>query len=134
MKFVIDSINNFDKSGYEVIVETMAGDGDGWEDIRIGMFKESDLDLLENLVILLDKMLEIHPKEFIDKNGYNHIEGFSKWFGDWFPKEGEPDKRMTILGYGCWAYDIYGNNPNSIEGYRISFWKNGQECNVRVHK
>lgn len=62
MEFVIKELNKSTTTdGYEVVVKTIIGDGDGENSLKFGIFTDSQIDLLKDLIETCERMKSLYP-------------------------------------------------------------------------
>ena len=139
MKFIKSKVPKKDiRKGYLLIISTMAGDGDGYEDIEVGCFQEDELHLLEEVINVCDRMTEAYPHGRGGDDEYNHIEGFYRWFSQ--DCEDIDGNEMDIsdiehLAPFHWTHDSSGwYSSNSIDGYKVVYLEDGYEYQVEIVK
>lgn len=130
MRFIIeDNEIKETRNGYLLIVETMRGDADGYNDIEVGTFGEHDIDLLKEVIEVCDNMLDAYPRGRGGYDTYNHIKGFERWFDDEYEKDSEDICKIAPFH---WTYDE--DCQDSIYGYTLFYLKDGKRYNVKIVK
>ena len=129
MNFIIGEKIPKHEDGYELTINTMIGDADGYEDVIIGTFKEHELHLLEEVVNVCERMDKAYPHGRGGGDSYDHIEGFKKWFEE----DSTESESVSHLLKGSWAYDPSCYDiQNSIDGYNVTYYLNGEGYTVEI--
>jgi hypothetical protein len=83
--------NSKTPNSYEVVIETMSGDADGFENIIVGPFiKDQDEPIMEHLLGVIEEMSKAYPHGMGGSDNFNHIKHFDTWFNtfdDFGPEE-----------------------------------------------
>lgn len=120
-------------NSYVVECEAMFGDADGEGFVNIGGFvKDKDEIYLEDLLNLCKRL----KKERRINEGYNHVEGFNKWFDIDYLTDDEYDalpetiKELSIY----WLNDPQvDGRPANFRNYKVFYYdKTGVKYHVNV--
>jgi hypothetical protein len=152
MKLVIkDPVpNTKTPNSYEVVIETMSGDGDGYEDIIVGPFiKDKDEAVMENLFTLLDQMDKAFPHGMGGRDDFDHVGNFAVWFGgnsllseeklnSYYPKYPysyqEYVEINNLIGNFAtdWVHDPMTDyqSPNSYVGFKVFYYDDNKVQHV----
>lgn len=116
------------KNGYYITVNFMYGDADGFVDREIGPFTEDEMDLLYDAIETLERCVHAYPNGRCGDDTYDHIKGFSKWFGFEYDDEDEIPEQAIEMEY---EPDGWGGQA-SFEYYTVNYYKNGDpfECEI----
>jgi hypothetical protein len=133
MQFIINEKTNIDtREGFVVKIETMIGDADGEGLIEVGPFeKDKEEHLLEELIKLCIKLSRAYPNGRGGDDGYNHIEGFEKWFSEYCDEE-ENQEEIEHLTEFNWPTDPQTWGQQGYKSYEIIYIKNGIEYPVTI--
>lgn len=99
MRLIIKDLvpNTKTPNSFEVVVETMAGDADGYENVTVGPFiKDQDEPAMESLFSVIEVMSKAFPHGMGGSDNFHHIEHFDTWFGyfDAYDPEEEYDYQV----------------------------------------
>lgn len=125
-------------------VEVMYGDADGYGLLEVSGFKkdcEKSKSHMEDLVKSLEGMRSAYPHGRGGSDDYDHVEGFSKWFGgeisdefrEWYENLEEWEQKFY---WNDWPYnpDGYGVQA-SFEEYKIFYYdETGNKYEVELIK
>ena len=104
-------------SSYEVVVRTFQGDGDGDKDIVIGPFNMSDLALLEDLLLTLERIQTAFPQIANGNNYFDNVEGFLAWFN--FERIEKERMRRDFPSFKL-DYDEYAAQAAKVEAFKLA--------------
>lgn len=122
---------------YEVVITTMSGDADGYDEIVVGPFHNGDTDdlaALEDLLKTLDRMETTYPhgRGGGGRDEYDHVAGFNAWFCEIDSSEDPAD--ATALAYlkrhenfPDWPYDMYSDCQQSADGHKVMYYNDERE-------
>ncbi|QDP42919.1 hypothetical protein HWC53_gp170 [Bacillus phage vB_BmeM-Goe8] len=103
MKFSIKGLEEKHVGTFEVEIEFMYGDADGYEKIKVGGFKKGeDEEKLSELIQLLSTL------QFTLNHERSSVKGFDKWFGS--------DSEHQ------WLTDPFSYEPADLEGYKVYYY------------
>lgn len=152
MKFQITtpaSAPAVDPDAYVVEVETMRGDGDGFETIKVGPFyRGQHEENLQSLLETLERMNEAFPRGVAVRGSYRDVLGFEQWFGEawdmatveeFFPKllelyGREVQEKLVELAEPVvedmsWPYEE--GRANRLTGFHVYYYNaDGEKFNV----
>ena len=115
-------------NSYEIVVTTYQGDGDGDVQLVLGPFHTTDLELLEDALLTLDRVAKAFPQGMGGQDDFNHIEGFTVWFDDIEylddPDFVVPEGIARTRGYDNWPSDPMSDytSPNSYSGHKVFYY------------
>ena len=141
--------NSHTPNSFEVVISTMEGDADHYENVIVGPFiKDKDEYAIEILLGVLEEMKNHFPHGMGGSDNYNEILGFQAWF-DYMEEDKSSfderfasysfdfeeysemaqlaDKFSQLGDYGVeWPHSPNYGNPNSYDGYKIFYYDENQ--------
>ena len=138
------------KNGYYITIRFMYGDADGYAFREMGPFSKDEKHLLFDAIETIERCVYAYPRGKGGDDGYEHIPGWAKWFGDedyyddedWGDYEDEDEEedceeekeslcqppQAIPMEY---THDGW-HSPATFKDYEVKYYENGQpyECNV----
>jgi hypothetical protein len=110
--FIPDTIT---LNSYEVVIETMAGDGDGYVNIVVGPFmKDQDEPIMQHLIETLSNVAATTPQTIDGKPSLDHVPNFNTWFGsEYYATQEEYDENNTSEV----AFEEYVQLQDFLQGF-----------------
>lgn len=102
-------------NSYEVVIETMAGDGDAYENIVAGPFiKDEQEHIMQHLIATLSEVAVAVPIVVNGVPSYNHVSNFDIWFGvDYYSDKEQYDENNTSEV----TYEEYTQLEEFLQGF-----------------